>query len=64
MNVQTPITPDRRGPETVVLPTKRGLFYGGAWHAAQAGNGREECIEELLAFTQEKKVHVNLKRPA
>ena len=27
----------------------------------QSGLGREECLEELLAFTQEKNIHIKLK---
>jgi len=27
----------------------------------QSGFGREECLEELLAFTQEKNIHVRLR---
>jgi betaine-aldehyde dehydrogenase len=38
-----------------------GTPFGGY---KQSGMGREECLEELLSFTQEKHVHVNLKRPA
>jgi betaine-aldehyde dehydrogenase len=34
-----------------------GAPFGGY---KQSGIGREECFEELLAFTQEKNVHVNL----
>ena len=30
----------------------------------QSGIGREECIEELLRFTREKNIHVNLRRKA
>ena len=37
-----------------------GAPFGGVW---QSGFGREECLEELLAFTQEKNIHVRL-RPA
>ncbi|WP_338664525.1 aldehyde dehydrogenase family protein [Pararoseomonas sp. SCSIO 73927] len=35
-----------------------GTPFGG-WK--QSGIGRDECLEELLFFTQEKNVHVNLK---
>ena len=35
-----------------------GTPFGGF---KQSGIGREECLEELLAFTQEKNVHVSLK---
>jgi len=28
----------------------------------QSGIGREECIEELLRFTREKNIHINLRR--
>lgn len=38
-----------------------GTPFGGY---KQSGLGREECLEELLAYTQEKHIHVNLKRPA
>ncbi|MNL28633.1 2-formylbenzoate dehydrogenase [compost metagenome] len=38
-----------------------GTPFGGY---KQSGMGREECLDELLAYTQEKHVHVNLKRPA
>lgn len=34
-----------------------GAPFGGA---KQSGIGREDCIEELLAFTQEKAIHINL----
>jgi betaine-aldehyde dehydrogenase len=37
-----------------------GSPFGGY---KQSGLGREECLEELIAFTQEKNIHVNLKRP-
>jgi betaine-aldehyde dehydrogenase len=37
-----------------------GTPFGGF---KQSGLGREECLEELIAFTQEKNIHVNLKRP-
>jgi betaine-aldehyde dehydrogenase len=35
-----------------------GAPFGGAKHS---GFGREECLEELLAFTQEKNIHVKLR---
>ncbi|MDB5650505.1 MAG: aldehyde dehydrogenase [Hyphomicrobiales bacterium] len=38
-----------------------GAPFGGY---KQSGLGREECLEELLSYTQEKHVHINLKRPA
>ena len=38
-----------------------GSPFGGF---KQSGLGREECLDELLAFTQEKNIHVNLKRGA
>ncbi len=38
-----------------------GAPFGGY---KQSGMGREECLDELLAYTQEKHIHVNLKRPA
>ncbi len=38
-----------------------GAPFGGY---KQSGLGREECLEELIAFTQEKHIHVNLKRGA
>ena len=34
-----------------------GAPFGGY---KQSGIGREECIEELLAFTQEKNININL----
>ena len=34
-----------------------GAPFGGF---KQSGVGREECLEELIAFTQEKNIHVNL----
>ena len=37
-----------------------GVPFGGV---KQSGIGREECFEEMLAFTQEKNIHVRL-RPA
>jgi betaine-aldehyde dehydrogenase len=36
-----------------------GAPFGGY---KQSGVGREECIEELMRFTREKNIHVNLKR--
>jgi betaine-aldehyde dehydrogenase len=36
-----------------------GAPFGGY---KQSGIGREECIEEMFAFTQEKNIHVKLKR--
>jgi len=36
-----------------------GTPFGGF---KQSGLGREECLEELLAFTQEKNIHINLKQ--
>ena len=38
-----------------------GTPFGGY---KQSGLGREECLSELLSYTQEKHVHINLKRPA
>jgi betaine-aldehyde dehydrogenase len=38
-----------------------GAPFGGY---KQSGIGREECIEELIRFTREKNIHVNLKRKA
>jgi betaine-aldehyde dehydrogenase len=35
-----------------------GAPFGGY---KQSGMGREECIEELLGFTQEKNIHVKLR---
>ena len=35
-----------------------GAPFGGV---KQSGIGREECLEEMLAFTQEKNIHVKLK---
>lgn len=37
-----------------------GTPFGG-WK--QSGIGREECLGELIAFTQEKNIHVSLKLP-
>jgi betaine-aldehyde dehydrogenase len=34
-----------------------GTAFGGF---KQSGLGREECLEELLAFTQEKNIHIRL----
>jgi betaine-aldehyde dehydrogenase len=36
-----------------------GAPFGGY---KQSGIGREECLDELLSFTQEKNIHINLKR--
>lgn len=38
-----------------------GTPFGGV---KQSGIGREECLDELLAFTREKHVHINLRRRA
>ena len=38
-----------------------GTPFGGF---KQSGLGREECLEELISFTQEKNIHINLKKPA
>lgn len=38
-----------------------GAPFGGV---KQSGIGREECLGELLAFTQEKNIHINLRRVA
>ena len=38
-----------------------GAPFGGF---KQSGIGREECFEEMLAFTQEKNIHVRLKPAA
>ncbi|BBD99640.1 aldehyde dehydrogenase [Sphingobium amiense] len=38
-----------------------GAPFGGV---RQSGLGREECLEELLAFTREKNIHIRLKSPA
>ena len=35
-----------------------GAPFGGY---KQSGIGREECMEEMLAYTQEKNIHVKLK---
>jgi betaine-aldehyde dehydrogenase len=35
-----------------------GAPFGGF---KQSGLGREECFEEMLAFTQEKNIHIRLK---
>ena len=36
-----------------------GAPFGGF---KQSGLGREECFEEMLAFTQEKNIHVRLRK--
>ena len=38
-----------------------GAPFGGT---KQSGIGREECLEELLAFTREKNIHIKLRLPA
>jgi len=38
-----------------------GVPFGGV---KQSGIGREECFEEMLAFTQEKNIHVRLRPKA
>jgi betaine-aldehyde dehydrogenase len=38
-----------------------GAPFGGY---KQSGLGREECLEELLSFTREKNIHINLRRPS
>jgi NAD-dependent aldehyde dehydrogenases len=38
-----------------------GAPFGGV---RQSGLGREECLEELLAFTREKNIHIQLKKAA
>src|SRR5579863_2332450 len=38
-----------------------GAPFGGY---KQSGIGREECIEELIRFTREKNIHINLRRRA
>ncbi|MEA2928237.1 MAG: betaine-aldehyde dehydrogenase [Hyphomicrobiales bacterium] len=38
-----------------------GVPFGGV---KQSGIGREECFEEMLAFTQEKNIHVRLRSPS
>ncbi|MGA8295088.1 MAG: aldehyde dehydrogenase family protein, partial [Rhodoplanes sp.] len=38
-----------------------GAPFGGV---KQSGIGREECLEELLSFTQEKNIHIKLRQPA
>ena len=43
------------------VPNDRTAPFGGY---KQSGVGREEGIEELLSFTREKNIHVNLKRRA
>ncbi len=36
-----------------------GAPFGGV---KQSGIGREECLDELLSFTQEKNIHISLRR--
>ena len=36
-----------------------GAPFGGI---KQSGIGREECLDELLSFTQEKNIHIRLRR--
>jgi betaine-aldehyde dehydrogenase len=38
-----------------------GAPFGGV---KQSGFGREECLEELIRFTQEKNIHLKLRRPS
>lgn len=38
-----------------------GAPFGGV---KQSGIGREECLDELLSFTQEKNIHIKLRQPA
>jgi acyl-CoA reductase-like NAD-dependent aldehyde dehydrogenase len=38
-----------------------GAPFGGV---KQSGIGREECLGELLSFTREKNIHLNLRRVA
>jgi betaine-aldehyde dehydrogenase len=38
-----------------------GAPFGGY---KQSGIGREECLAELIAFTQEKNIHIKLRRAA
>jgi betaine-aldehyde dehydrogenase len=37
-----------------------GTPFGGF---KQSGIGREECLDELLAFSQEKNIHIRLRAP-
>ena len=38
-----------------------GTPFGGY---KQSGIGREECLEELISFTQEKNININLAAPS
>jgi betaine-aldehyde dehydrogenase len=37
-----------------------GTPFGGY---KQSGIGREECLEELISYTQEKNIHIGLPQP-
>jgi len=37
-----------------------GTPFGGY---KQSGIGREECLEELISYTQEKNIHIRLPQP-
>ena len=55
--------PPRRSRRAYVWINEVGKHFLGAPFGGfkQSGIGREECFEELLAFTQEKNIHVKLK---
>ena len=55
--------PPRSRPAIVWINEVSKHFLGAPFGGyKQSGIGREECIEELLRFTREKNIHVNLKR--
>lgn len=48
-------------PQPRAPPRGAGSTNGGY---KQSGIGREECLEELLSYTQEKNIHIRLKSGA